>query len=81
MRLLGLAAVLAGLMVARLNRDFTGWFAYAPLSNTPFAANGAAIVTQGTQLGLATTAVGLLLLAFWAGYRTGRRGASQRAVR
>ncbi|MEO8281858.1 MAG: hypothetical protein ABI568_00405 [Pseudarthrobacter sp.] len=76
--LLGIAAVLAGLVVAWLNRDFTGWVAYAPLSNTPFTANGAAFMTQGTQLGLAITAVGLLVLAFWAGYRTGRRGSSQR---
>ena len=35
--------------------------------------NGAAMVSQGTQLGLAVTALGLLVLAFWAGLRMGRR--------
>ncbi|MFF2345665.1 hypothetical protein [Pseudarthrobacter sp. NPDC058119] len=71
--LLGVVAVLAGVLIAYLNRDFTGWFAYAPLSNKPFIANGAALVTQGTQIGLAVMVAGLLLLAFWAGYRLGRR--------
>jgi hypothetical protein len=50
-----------------------GWFAYAPLSNAPFSANGAAFITQGTQAGLAIMGAGLLVLAFWAGYRVGRR--------
>lgn len=71
--LLGVAAVLAGCLIAYLNRDFTGWVAYAPLSNQPFSANGAAVITQGTQAGLAMIAAGLLLLAFWVGYRLGRR--------
>jgi len=74
--LLGVAAVLFGCLIAYLNRDFTGWFAYAPLSNTPFGANGAAFVTQGTQVGLAVAGAGLLLLAFWAGYRLGRRASA-----
>ncbi|UUL77131.1 hypothetical protein NG819_05985 [Pseudarthrobacter sp. Fe7] len=74
--LLGLAAVLAGLLIAYLNRDFTGWFAYAPLSNKPFTANGAAFITEGTQIGLAVMVAGLLVLAFWAGYRLGLRAKS-----
>ena len=75
----GFAAVLAGGLIAVLNRDYIGWFAYAPLSNTPFSANGAALITQGTQIGLAVVVVGLLLLAFWAGHRIGRRtGAKNR---
>lgn len=69
MPLLGLVAVLAGVLIAYLNRGFTGWFAYAPLSNQPFTANGAAFITQGTQVGLAVMVAGLLVLAFWAGYR------------
>jgi heme/copper-type cytochrome/quinol oxidase subunit 1 len=71
--LLGVAAVLGGCLIAYLNRDFTGWFAYAPLSNKPFSANGAAFITQGTQIGLAVAFAGLLLLAFWVGFRLGRR--------
>lgn len=73
MPVVGLVAVIAGLIVAWLNRDFTGWFAYAPLSNTRFTAYGAAFITQGTQLGLALAVVGLLVLAFWAGFRLGRK--------
>ena len=65
--------MLSGVLIAYLNRDFTGWFAYAPLSNKPFTANGAAFITQGTQAGLALMGAGLLVLAFWAGYRVGRR--------
>ncbi|SER30369.1 hypothetical protein [Arthrobacter sp. OV608] len=71
--LAGFAAVLAGGLIAFLNRDYVGWFAYAPLSSTPFSANGAALITQGTQIGVAIAVVGLLLLAFWAGHRIGRR--------
>lgn len=74
--ILGLAAVLAGCLVAYLNRDFTGWFAYGALSNQPFTANGAAFITQGTQAGLALAVVGLLVLAFWAGLLAGRRNGS-----
>jgi heme/copper-type cytochrome/quinol oxidase subunit 1 len=69
----GFAAVLAGGLIAFLNRNYIGWFAYAPLSKTPFTVNGAALITQGTQVGIALTVVGLLLLAFWAGYRVGRK--------
>jgi heme/copper-type cytochrome/quinol oxidase subunit 1 len=73
--LAGFAAVLVGGLIAYFNRDFVGWFAYAPLSNTSFSGNGIAFITQGTQIGLAIAVVGLLLLAFWAGYRIGRRSA------
>ncbi|MFJ6538623.1 hypothetical protein ACIQH5_20530 [Paenarthrobacter sp. NPDC091711] len=72
--LLGLIAVIVGVIVAWTNQstDF-GWFAYAPLSDTVFMGNGAAMVSQGTQIGLAVTVVGLLVLAFWAGLAVGRR--------
>lgn len=69
----GLVAVLVGCLVAWSNANATiGWFAYAPLSNDLFTGNGMAFVTEGTQIGLAI-ATGLLVLAFWAGYRIGRR--------
>ena len=72
--LLGLIAVIVGLVVAWNNQstDF-GWFAYAPLSDQVFTGNGTAFVSQGTQIGLAVTVAGLLILAFWAGLRIGRR--------
>ena len=70
----GLVAVLAGCFVAWSSANATiGWFAYAPLSNQLFLGNGMAFVSQGTQVGLAVAVVGLLVLAFWAGYRIGRR--------
>ncbi len=69
----GLVAVLVGCIVAWSNASASfGWFAYAPLSNQPFPGNGIAFVTQGTQIGLAVAVIGLLVLAFWAGYRIGR---------
>ncbi|WP_347108428.1 hypothetical protein AAHB33_16270 [Paenarthrobacter sp. S56] len=72
--LLGLLAVVVGLIVAWSNRDAGfGWFAYAPLSNASFPGNGVAMVSQGTQIGLLVTALGLLVLAFWAGLLIGRR--------
>lgn len=70
-----LAVVLAGCLVAwsnSVNVSF-GWFAYAPLSNEPFSGSGLAFVTAGTQAGLAIAVVGLLVLAFWAGYRIGTK--------
>ncbi|MFF1251745.1 hypothetical protein ACFVYC_04515 [Pseudarthrobacter sp. NPDC058329] len=74
----GAAAVLVGGLIAYLNRDFVGWFAYAPLSNEPFSGSGMAFVTQGTQIGLAVAVVGLLVLAFWAGFRTGRKASPKK---
>lgn len=69
----GLVAVLVGCFVAWRNANATvGWFAYAPLSNELFTGNGIAFASQGTQIGLAVAVVGMLVLAFWAGYRIGR---------
>ncbi|MEO5319680.1 hypothetical protein PV761_13975 [Arthrobacter sp. CC3] len=71
--LVGLVAVLVGCFLAWNNANATfGWFAYAPLSNEVFTGNGIAFVSQGTQIGLAVAVTGLLVLAFWAGYRIGR---------
>jgi heme/copper-type cytochrome/quinol oxidase subunit 1 len=70
----GIVAVLVGCLVAWSNANAgIGWFAYAPLSNQLFAGNGVAFVSQGTQIGVAVAVAGLLVLAFWAGYRIGRR--------
>lgn len=74
----GLVAVLVGCFVAWTNANTTiGWFAYAPLSNQPFSGNGMTFVTEGTQIGLAVAVIGLLVLAFWAGYRIGKRRPDQ----
>lgn len=71
----GALAVLVGCFIAwsNANTETVGWFAYAPLSNEVFTGNGVALVSQGTQIGLAVAVAGLLVLAFWAGYRIGRR--------
>ncbi|MDI2034662.1 hypothetical protein [Paenarthrobacter nitroguajacolicus] len=72
--LLGLIAVIVGLIVAWKGKDEpTGWFAYAPLSNTVFPPSGGSFISQGTQLGLLLAVLGLLVLAFWAGLTIGRR--------
>lgn len=69
----GLVAVLVGCLIAWSNANASiGWFAYAPLSNQLFPGSGVAFVSQGTQIGLAVAVTGLLVLAFWAGYRIGR---------
>jgi heme/copper-type cytochrome/quinol oxidase subunit 1 len=74
----GLVAVLVGSLVAWSNANASiGWFAYAPLSNEVFTGNGIAFVSQGTQVGLAVAVTGLLVLAFWAGYRIGRNARPQ----
>ena len=66
----------AGGCIVAWNQQATasfGWFAYAPLSNDTFSGSGLTFVTQGTQIGLGIAVLGLLILAFWAGYRSGRR--------
>ena len=71
---LGVVALLVGCIVAwnqQANASF-GWFAYAPLSNDTFNGSGITFVTQGTQIGLGIAVLGLLVLAFWAGFRSGR---------
>lgn len=72
--LLGLLIVLAGVAVAwtSLNTE-VGWFAYAPLSNEVFVGNNGSFLSKETQLGVAMSVVGLLVLAFWAGLAIGRR--------
>ncbi|UXM91054.1 hypothetical protein [Paenarthrobacter sp. JL.01a] len=72
--LLALIAVIVGLIVAWNNQttDF-GFVAYAPLSDVLFLGNGVTMVSQGTQIGLTVTVLGLLVLAFRAGLAVGRR--------
>jgi hypothetical protein len=74
--LLGLAVVIAGVgttIVGSSQPVSFGWFAYAPLSNESFSASGVAFLGPMTQTGYLIAVVGLLVLAFWAGNRVGRR--------
>ena len=74
--LLGAAVVITGVVIAWIGSaqalEF-GWVAYAPLANNPFSTSGAALVGPMTQNGYLIAVAGLLLLAFWAGHRLGRR--------
>ncbi|MHC6594005.1 hypothetical protein [Arthrobacter sp. C152] len=74
--LLGLAAVLAGALIAWSNREAYFTLIHAPLGNTPVKTIGGDFVTEGAQAGIAIAVAGLLLVAFWAGHRAGRRGAA-----
>ena len=72
--LLGLIAVIVGCVLAWNGLNETmGWFAYAPLSNQTFAGDGLTYVGAGVRNGLSLAVTGLLVLAFWAGFVTGRR--------
>lgn len=50
-----------------------GWFAYAPLSETMFSPVGTMVVTPGLATAAALIALGLLVLAFCAGWAVARR--------
>ncbi|WP_026555672.1 hypothetical protein [Arthrobacter sp. 35W] len=50
-----------------------GWFAYAPLSDQTFSSDGLLFLSGETQIGVVVAVIGLLMLAFWSGFRTGRR--------
>ena len=59
------------LFIAQSEASF-GWFAYAPLSKATFAPQGLVYLGSSARIGMALCAVGLTLLAFWAGYQAGR---------
>ena len=74
----GLVIALSGMLIAWINRNtYIGWFSYAPLSNQPFSGSGMAFLSAGAQAGLAMAVAGLLILAFWAGYRLGRKASQE----
>lgn len=72
--LLAVALLAAGVVLLSLpvRQESVGWFAYAPLSQQIFAAPGLLIMDAEKWAGVVLTGVGLLALAFWSGYRTGR---------
>lgn len=49
-----------------------GWFAYAPLSDTVFTADGLHVLSTASLVG-AVVVIGLLLVAACLGYRRGAR--------
>jgi heme/copper-type cytochrome/quinol oxidase subunit 1 len=50
-----------------------GWFAYAPLSDTTFTADGVHLFSTASLVGAVVLVIGLLVLAAWLGYRQGAR--------
>ena len=66
---------LAGLaLLARpVTQEDFGWVAYAPLATGPVVLQGLMIMGPWIWAGVALISIGLLLLAFWSGYRTGRQ--------
>ncbi|MCU1511515.1 MAG: hypothetical protein JWO34_1355 [Arthrobacter sp.] len=73
--LLAVSLLLAGLILTSLpvrSQDF-GWFAYAPLSQQTFQLQGLVLIGPEAWAGIAMISLGLLILAFWSGYRVGSR--------
>jgi hypothetical protein len=73
--LIALVMLLAGLVLLAQpvpQEDF-GWFAYAPLASRPVVPQGLVFMGPETWTGVALIGAGLLVLAFWSGYRAGRQ--------
>lgn len=69
------AMLLAGLVFLAqpvAQEDF-GWFAYAPLATEPVLPQGLMFMGASAWAGSGLIGVGLLVLAFWSGYCTGRQ--------
>ena len=73
--LLAVSLLLAGLVLTSLpvSSQDVGWFAYAPLSQQPIQLPGLLLVGPEAWAGIAMISLGLLILAFWSGYRLGTR--------
>jgi len=73
--LIAAAMLVAGLvfLAQPVSQEDFGWVAYAPLPTGPVVLQGLLIMGPWTWAGVALIGIGLLLLAFWSGYRTGRQ--------
>ena len=72
----GLAALVVGVVVlaiAAAQPVSFGWFAYAPLSDTTFPAEGVHMFSTASLVGAVIVVISLLVLAAWLGYRQGVR--------
>ena len=77
---LGALLLVIGVVVALTAPRETsfGWFSYAPLSNEVFTPDGTLLLRREWLASAALIALGLLVLAFWAGTRVGSRQARRR---
>ena len=74
--LLGAILLIAGVGVTAVSHQALsfGWFAYAPLqAETVFPGAGMVILAPGELWGMGMVVAGLVMLAFWSGFRTARR--------
>lgn len=73
---LAVLLLISGVGVFAVSRQAAafGWFAYAPLSQeTFFPGAGLVMLSPGELWGMGMVVAGLVLLAFWSGYRTAGR--------
>lgn len=75
--LLAVALMAAGAVFLTLpvRQETFGWFAYAPLSQQTFAAPGLLVMDAEKWTGAILVGLGVLMLAFWSGFRAGRHSA------
>ncbi len=73
--LVAAAMLLAGLvfLAQPVSQEDFGWIGYAPLATGPVLPQGLMFMGASAWAGSALIGVGLLVLAFWSGYRTGRQ--------
>ncbi|MDY7529364.1 MULTISPECIES: hypothetical protein [unclassified Cryobacterium] len=80
MVVLGAVAAVIGLVLLLLpsNQASFGWYAYAPLSDSTFLPPGGLFSPQN-QIGMVVFIVGLVVLAFGAGWMLGQHHDARRA--
>lgn len=71
--LIAVASTAVGTVLVLVPRPSVGWFAYAPLANEPFSSSQLMLVDSGDGWGYALILVGMMGLAFWAGYHVALR--------
>lgn len=79
--LLGMAAIAAGIAALQAPRRSAGWFAYAPLADQSFFSGDFILMDDLARAGYLLVGAGLLTLAFWLGFRLGRRRAGHHGPR
>jgi hypothetical protein len=68
------------LVIAAAQPVSFGWFAYAPLSDTTFTAEGVHMFSTASLVGAVIIVISVLVLAAWLGYRQGVRRRLRRGV-